>query len=464
VSALWSAAELAAATGGTSRGFAGVDGISIDSRTVQPGDLFVALRGTTDGHAHVAGALARGAACAMVDHVPDGVTDAAALLRVADTLAGLTDLGAAGRSRFTGMVVAVTGSVGKTTTKEMLRLCLSQGGTAHAAEASHNNHWGVPLTLARLPPGASACVVEIGMNHAGEIAPRSLLVRPEVAMITEIAAAHVGNLGSLEAIADEKAAIGAGVVAGGTMVLPADTPLLDRLRHRVGDHRVVSFGCSAMADATLCGLQAAADHSDITALVAGQTVSFRLNAPGRHMALNALGALAVVHACGLDVALAAQLLERFSAGAGRGGKRTMAVAGGGSAVLLDESYNASSASIRAALSVLALQPARRRVVVLGDMRELGDHSAAEHRGLAEAVRAAGDLLFTCGAEMRVLYDAVPAGMRGGHEDNAEALAPVVVAALRAGDAVLVKGSYGSRMRVVVAALDAVDARAASDAA
>jgi UDP-N-acetylmuramoyl-tripeptide--D-alanyl-D-alanine ligase len=466
VSVLWSALDLARATGGTLTGPAGVDGVSIDSRTLRPGELFVALRGHTDGHAHVGAALARGAACAMVDHVPEGMADEPRLLQVRDTLAGLTDLGAAGRARFTRPVVAVTGSVGKTTTKEMLLLCLSQGGTAHAAEASHNNHWGVPLTLARLPPPASACVVEIGMNHAGEIAPLSLLARPDVAMITTIAAAHVGNLGSLEAIADEKASIGAGLAPGGTMVLPADTPLLDRLRHRVGDHRVISFGCNAMADATLSGLQAAPDHSDITAVVAGQTVAFRLHAPGRHMALNAVGALAAVHACGMDVARAARLLEGFAAGAGRGGKRAIALDAGGAALLLDESYNASSASIRAALAVLALQPARRRVVVLGDMRELGDHSAAEHRGLAEPVREAADLLFTCGPEMRLLYDAVPAGLRGAHAENAEALAPLVAAGLRAGDAVLIKGSYGSRMRMVVAALDAMagNARAAPDAA
>jgi UDP-N-acetylmuramoyl-tripeptide--D-alanyl-D-alanine ligase len=359
-------------------------------------------------------------------------------------------------------VIAVTGSVGKTTTKDMLRLCLSIEGTAHAAEASHNNHWGVPLTLARLPPQATACIVEIGMNHAGEIAPLARLARPDVAVITTVGAAHVGHLGSLDAIADEKAAICAGLTPSGIAILPADAPLLPRLLHAAAGHPVLTFGTAAGADARLIDLVPHADHSQVTALVAGTPVSFILGAPGRHMALNALAALAATKAAGRDIAVAALALAGFTAGAGRGATRRIAV-DGGQALLLDESYNASSASIRAALSVLALQPAGRRIAVLGDMLELGAHAEAEHRSLADAVAATVDLLFTCGPAMRLLWEAIPAAQRGRHATDAAALAPLVAESLLPGDAILVKGSFGSRMRLVVQSLDAVGSTAESAA-
>jgi UDP-N-acetylmuramoyl-tripeptide--D-alanyl-D-alanine ligase len=453
VSVLWTDEEIGAATGGMVTGPVRAGGVSIDSRTLEPGDLFVALRAGRDGHDYVADAFARGAAAAMVDGMPAGVRERDALVLVEDTLAGLTELGRAGRRRFGGAVVAVTGSVGKTTTKEMLRLCLSQGGAAHAAEASHNNHWGVPLTLARLPVAAPACVVEIGMNHAGEIAPLSRLACPEVAVITTVGAAHVGHLGSFEAVADEKAAIGAGLTPGGTLVLPADAPLLGRLLAANAGKTVVTFGLAEGADARLTGLVEDADGSAVEAVIGGARVAFRLAAPGRHMALNALAALTAVVAAGFDVAAAAGALEGFESGAGRGARQVIGAAGG-TALLLDESYNASSASIRAALAVLALQPAARRVVVLGDMRELGVFSAAEHAGLAEAVGASADVVFTCGTEMRALFEALPAGLRGGHAATAEQIAPAVTAEIRDGDAVLVKGSYGMRMRLIVEQLKA----------
>jgi UDP-N-acetylmuramoyl-tripeptide--D-alanyl-D-alanine ligase len=460
MSVLWTGAAVEAATGGVlSAGFE-ASSVAIDSRRVSAGGLFVALRGETDGHAHVADAFARGAAGALVSHVPLGVSRAAPVVVVGETTRALADLGAAGRARFAGKVVAVTGSVGKTTTKDMLGLCLAQGGAAHVAEASHNNHWGVPLTLARLPADAAACVVEIGMNHAGEIAPLSRLARPDVVVVTAVSASHIGQLGSLEAIADEKGSIAAGLGAEGIAVLPADSPWLARLRAAVGRHRVVTFGVAEGADCRLSHLREDADGSSVQAVVGGQTVGFRLAAPGRHMAMNALAALAATDACGFDVAAAARALEGFMPGAGRGARRWVLVPGG-RVLLLDESYNASSASVRAALSVLALQKAGRRIVVLGDMRELGAHSEDEHRGLAASVSAVADVLFTCGAEMRALFDAVPAGRRGAHAETAEALAPLVIAALRSGDAVLVKGSHGSRMRVVVASFEANDASAAA---
>jgi UDP-N-acetylmuramoyl-tripeptide--D-alanyl-D-alanine ligase len=452
VTPLWSESDLAAATGAPSPGFAAT-GVAIDSRTLAPGDLFVALRGENgDGHDHVADALARGAAGAMVHRDVSGAN----LLRVRDTLQGLQALGAFARRRFAGRVVAVTGSVGKTTTKEMLRTMLGVFAPAHAAVASYNNHWGVPLTLARLPADAAFAVVEIGMNHAGEIAPLARLARPHVAVITAIERAHVGHLGSIEAIADEKATILSGLVPGGAAVLPADSPFLPRLRARAGEARIVLFGTGADAGVRLRDIAADADGSDLTVLIGGKELRFRLGAPGAHMAMNAVAALACVTALGLDAPRAAAALAAFAPVRGRGVRQHIALAGG-EALLLDESYNASSASVRAALEVLALQRATRRIVVLGDMLELGTEAAREHSALASSVESVADMVFTCGPLMRRLHDLLPDRIRGAHADDSAALAPIVASVLRPGDAVLVKGSLGSRMNRVVQALTAPSA-------
>ncbi len=447
MTALWTAAALAQATGGTLCQPFDVVGVSIDTRTLRPGDLFVALAADTDGHRFVADALARGAAGAMV-HRTEGLPDDAPLLVVDDTLRGLHALGAAGRARFGGRVVAVTGSVGKTTTKEMLRAALSAFGPAHAAEASYNNHWGVPLTLARLPADAAFCVAEIGMNHAGETLPLARLARPHVAVITAVTPAHIGQLGSLEAIADEKASVLRGLEPGGVAVLPADSPFLTRMVGAADVPRL-TFGIAENADVRL--LSVTGDHtgSQVEIAVGGQRVAFRLAAPGRHMALNAAAALAACAALGLDPGQAAAALDGFAPVAGRGAQRAIRA---GDVLLLDESYNASSASVRAALSVLRVMPGRR-VAVLGDMLELGGFGEAEHAGLASDVAEAADLLYACGPLMRHLFDLVPGERRGLHAPSSAALAPLVSAAVRPGDAVLVKGSLGSRMRVVVDALE-----------
>jgi UDP-N-acetylmuramoyl-tripeptide--D-alanyl-D-alanine ligase len=444
---LWTSAELIEATGGAVSAPFAADGVSIDTRTLQPGDLFVALIGEgRDGHAFAADALAKGAAGAMVHED----TAAGPVLRVDDTLGALHRLGAFARARFSGdRVAAITGSVGKTTSKEMLRAGLAVFGKTHAAVASYNNHWGVPLTLARMPRDARYCVAEIGMNHAGEIAPLARLARPHVALITAIAKAHIGYMGSIEAIADEKASIAAGLEPNGIIVLPADSDQLPRLRAAAGTAQVLTFGIDPSADARLLAIEPDADGSHVRADLAGRTVSFRINAPGRHMAMNALGVLAAIVAMGLDPVAAIAGLEAFAPLAGRGLRRTV-----GSILLLDESYNANTASMRAALDILRLQPAKRRIAVLGDMLELGDAAAAEHAGLAEALISSADLLFACGPSMRHLFDAVPADKRAAHAANSQELAPIVAAAIAAGDAVLVKGSLGSGMRHVVQAIDA----------
>ena len=434
---MWTAAELSAATGGLMHLPFNASGVSIDTRTLRPGDLFVALVGENgDGHAFVDDALARGAAGALV-HAADA-DETRPVLIVPDTLAALWELGRAGRARFAGRVVAVTGSVGKTTTKEMLRTILSAAGPTHAAEASYNNHWGVPLTLARLPPSAAFCVAEIGTNHPGEIGPLAALVRPHVAVITAIAAAHIGHFGSLDAIADEKAAILDGLDEDGAAVLPGDSAFLPRLQTRV--RSVQHFG-----SAQIIGTTASSDGTNVTAQIAGHAIAFRVNAPGRHMVLNALAALTAACVLGVDGAAS---IAGFHPVAGRGMRRALP----SGAALLDESYNASGASVRAALAVLQSLPPRR-VAVLGDMLELGEHGPAEHAGLAPDVAVSADLLFACGPLMLHLFNAVPSPMRGAHATDSAGLAPLVARAVRRGDSVLVKGSLGSRMARVVRALE-----------
>jgi UDP-N-acetylmuramoyl-tripeptide--D-alanyl-D-alanine ligase len=448
---LWTAADLRAATGGT--GGADATGVSIDTRTLVPGDLFVALVGENgDGHRFVSDALARGAACAMVHADINGIESDPRLLRVADTLAGLADLGRFARGRFAGRVAAITGSVGKTTAKAMLAAILAARGATHAAVASYNNHWGLPLTLARMPPDAAYAVVEIGMNHQGEIAPLARLARPHVALITAIAPVHIGHLGSLAAIAEEKASIFTGLEPGGVAIIPAEAPHAGILRAAASGHAVLSFGTGADADARLL----AADSTDgavaVRARVLGTEIETTLAAPGAHMAMNATAALLAASALGIAPRDAAAALAGFTPVVGRGQRRTLH-ARGGTALLLDESYNASAPSVRAALSVLALQKATRRVAVLGDMLELGDAGPAEHLSLVSDIARCADLLHACGSLMHLVYDAVPAALRGAWAADSAALAPSVAADLRAGDAVLVKGSLGSRMARIVAALE-----------
>ena len=449
---LWTSADLIAATSGTMARPFTAHGVSIDSRTVTPGDLFIALVGENgDGHRFVAKALENGAAGALVHQIPAGM-ESAPLLQVADTFTGLHALGQFARARFTGRLAAVTGSVGKTTLKEMLRCILAEQGQTHAAEASYNNHWGVPLTLARMPAQAIYAVNEIGMNHAGEIAPLARLARPHVAAISNIGTAHIGNLGSQEAIADEKAAIAAGLEPGGVLLLPADSPFFDRMRAATS-HRIESFGTSLSATHRLLHAAPDADGTDLVLSVAGTELRFRLRAPGLHMASNALAALACAHLMGADLLEGAASLAEFSPGAGRGARRVLPISAG-RITLLDESYNASTTAVRAALALLGMVPAPRRIAVLGDMLEMGTQAVAEHVSLAEDVAAHADLLFTCGPLMRHLHDAIPPARRGAHAADSASLAPLLLSALRDGDAVLVKGSLGSRMKTIVGAIEA----------
>ncbi len=462
--ALWTAAEAAAATRGrapaSAAGSWSATGVSIDSRTIATGDLFVALQGPIfDGHDFAGTAFAAGAAAALVHRT---VEPAGPALMVRDTRKGLEDLGRAARGRCNGKIVAVTGSVGKTGVKESLRTLLSRQGKTYATAGNLNNHWGAPLSLARLPRSAAFGVFELGMSNPGELAPLSRLVRPHVALITTVAPVHVEFFDSVEAVAEAKAEIFQGVVEGGAAVLPRDNDhfdLLDTRAAEAGIARRVSFGVRPEADVRLLASIMDADGSDVTASAFGTRLNFRVGVPGHHWVVNALGMLAAVREAGADIAAAAAAMAALKAPAGRGVRRTVRLPAD-SFDLLDESYNASPAAMRAAFETLMLANPRgggRRIAVLGDMRELGDDGPALHAGLADdLVDANIDLLFSAGPLMHHLYEAVPAARRGYHAADSEALIPAVTAAVQAGDVVCVKGSLGSRMKPVVDALIALE--------
>jgi UDP-N-acetylmuramoyl-tripeptide--D-alanyl-D-alanine ligase len=454
---LWTRDELLAAIDGEYVGAlpAGITGISIDTRTLSPGELFFAIKGEhTDGHDYVEKAFAAGAALAIVSR--DFRGDASGpFLRVADTLEALNALGRAGRDRSKARVIAVTGSVGKTGTKEMLRLMLGRLGSVHASDKSYNNHWGVPLSLARLPRDTAWAVFEIGMNHAGEITPLTKMVRPHAAIVTTIAPAHMEAFASVEAIAEAKAEIFLGLAQGGAAILNKDNQHFDLLSTRAregGAGRIIGFGRSRDAEARLENITADATGSVVAASLLGEAISYRLGAPGEHLAMNSLAALAAVGALEGHVAQAAEALEGFGAPVGRGAQSVHGIAGGDFR-LIDESYNANPVSMAAALAVLNTAANGRKIAVLGDMLELGPQSGEMHRGLASPIAEAGvDLVFCCGPEMRGLFEALPEARRGAWSEQSAGLKDALLAALRPADTVMIKGSLGSRMGLLVEAI------------
>ncbi|HVY98928.1 MAG TPA: UDP-N-acetylmuramoylalanyl-D-glutamyl-2,6-diaminopimelate--D-alanyl-D-alanine ligase [Dongiaceae bacterium] len=465
--ALWTSAEIAAAVNGRAGKRFAADGVSIDSRKVERGDLFVALHGPNfDGNDFVAAALGAGAAGALVDRLPANMAADMPVVVVKDTLEALQALGAAARARSAARIAAVTGSVGKTSTKEALKAALGAFGRTFASQGNLNNHWGAPLSLARMPRDAEFGVFELGMNHAGEISPLSKLVRPAVAIITNVEAVHIEFFASVAAIADAKAEIMDGMDAhgsqGATVVLPRDNPHYERLaaHARRRGVAILSFGADDRADARLIDCQVSPQGSRVVAEVMGEKVSYGLGLPGLHQAKNSLSVLAAVAAFGLDVAQGASALADLKALKGRGARERLHLPGG-AVTLLDESYNASPASVRAALSLLrAAEPEGRgrRIAILGDMRELGEQGPGLHRALAPDLAAAGvELAFLIGPLMRGLHDLLPESMRGGHWGDSQSAVEPIRAALRGGDVVLVKGSLGTRMAPIVEALRAADA-------
>jgi UDP-N-acetylmuramoyl-tripeptide--D-alanyl-D-alanine ligase len=466
MTALWTSVEAAAATGGTATQVWEAQGVSIDTRTLQEGDLFVALADVRDGHDFVAQALEKGAAAALVTHVPDGVAPDAPLLIVADVLAALVALGRAARARTGAKVAAITGSVGKTSTKEMLRTVLERQGKCHAAEASYNNHWGVPLTLARMPADTEYAVIEIGMSNPGEITPLSQMARPHVAMVTTVAAAHLASFDSLAGIAAEKACIMDGLEPGGVAVMNGDIEtsriLLDHAKVLGAKH--VRFGATA-PDWMVKDVRITGDVTVISANGGGEDYLFKLSVPGRHFAMNAVGVLAVVSALGADPVAASLDIAAWVPPAGRGTREiivTDMANDGESLELLDDAFNANPTSLAASLEVLAASAPTdnvgrivkgRRVAILGDMLELGTDEAAMHRAIAENVHLQTlDLIHCAGPLMRHLWEALPEKQRGRWAETAAELVSEVSRLVDAGDVVLVKGSKGSKVSVIVDAI------------
>lgn len=463
---LWTASEAAAATGGATTAGWTASGVSIDTRTLEPGDLFVALKDQRDGHEFVAQALEKGAAAALVTHRPDGVAEEAPLLVVEDVLKGLEALGGAARARMSGKLAAVTGSVGKTSTKEMLLEMLRVQGRTHASVASYNNHWGVPLTLARMPRDTDYAVIEIGMNHPGEIAPLARMARPHVALVTTVAAAHLEAFEDIRGIAVEKASIYEGVVPGGTAIRNADIDTAAILAEKVRSCGLsdISFGAQS-PDFKLIRTDLQEETTVVQAQRDATPLLFKIASPGRHFALNALGALAVVSALGADIALAVGALGRWRPYKGRGQRERIyldAIEAGMTLDLIDDSYNANPTSMAAALDVLAAAPVTndigrvsrgRRIAFLGDMKELGTDERALHADLAKLPSLQSlDVVHCIGPLMRSLHDALPEAQRGDWFETSHEVLPLLKRRLDSGDVVLAKGSLSMKLGLIVDAI------------
>ena len=466
MTALWTSPDAATATRGRNTRDWNATGVSIDTRTIQPGDLFVALTDARDGHDFVAQAVAKGAAAAMVSRIPAGLALDAPLLIVDDVLRALERLGIAARARTKARVVGVTGSVGKTSTKDMLRVILSGQGRTHAAEASYNNHWGVPLTLARMPADTDFAVIEIGMNHPGEIAPLARMARLNVALITTIALAHLEAFANIDGIAHEKATILDGLEPGGTAIIPLDTPTAPILlaKAKAVQTSLLTFGEGPAA-------QYRAEHITIgpTATVVRATRNrvnflYKVMTPGRHFALNGLAALAAADALGLDSAIAAADLGRWSPPKGRGTRERIMLDPVENLFfdLIDDAFNANPASLAAALDVLIAaipqdQVGRiaggRRIAILGDMLELGPSETQLHIDIARHPGLSAIQIIHCvGPRMAALWQALPRNQRGEWMATAPELAARARSLIDAGDVVLVKGSKGIKVSLVVDAL------------
>ncbi len=471
MSILWTSEDAAAATGGRVMTSWQATGLSIDTRSIEAGDLFVALTDVRDGHDFVAQALEKGAAAALVSRIPEGVAADAPLLVVPDVLAGLEAMAVFARNRTTAQVVGVTGSVGKTSTKEMLRSVLARQGRVFAAEKSFNNHWGVPLTLARMPADADFAVIEIGMNHPGEIAPLAKLTRPHVAMITTVAAAHMEAFDGLDAIAVEKAAIFEGLEPNGAAVVNGD---LDSSHILIEAAKAAGAICTTFGEKSsntdqLVDVQLAQDTTVVRATLEGTTALFKISSPGQHFAMNALGVLGVVRALGADVALAANDMALWQPPAGRGTREAIVLDAydpAQSLILIDDAYNANPTSLNAALNVLAASTpvdgvgrvhSGRRISILGDMLELGGDETALHVGFSNHPALEQiDLIHCCGPLMRHLWEALPDHKRGQWAEKAQDIAVIAHSLLDAGDVILVKGSLGSRVSEVVTAIRKLD--------
>lgn len=456
---LWTAEELQAITGGTlSAGGWSITGLEIDSRKTGPGDLFLAFEGEqVDGHAYLDAASQAGAAAALVSKQVEARLPT---LLVSDVLEALEKIAVASRARSKARIAALTGSVGKTGSKEMLAACLrALAPNAHASAGNLNNHIGAPLSLARMDEASALAVFELGMNHPDEIRPLTKMVRPHVALITNVELVHAGHFKYAGEIATAKSEIFDGVELGGTAVLNADNPYTPYLRERAsasGIEKFLTFGRDEGSDIRLLDLKVTSNSTEVSADVLGQRMSWSVGGVGDHWGLNSLGVVGVLAALELDLEACLPALSKVSAMRGRGGQVVIDVPGG-SFLLIDESYNASPPAVEAALKVFAAsETSGRRILVLGDMLELGHTSKAAHEGLKAAVEASGaDAVWLIGPEMKALRDELPSALVAGWAETSETLAQEIANSVRAGDTLLVKGSLGMKMKHVVNALEAL---------
>jgi UDP-N-acetylmuramoyl-tripeptide--D-alanyl-D-alanine ligase len=449
---LWTSEEIAAATGGTVEAAFKATGVSIDSRAIDRGDLFVALAGVRDGHEFVEKALAEGAAGALVSQPVDGPA-----VRVADTFQALEQLGAAARDRAPQVKRgAVTGSVGKTSVTQAIAAGLKLAGRWHSSVKSYNNHIGVPLTLARMPRATERAIFEIGMNHAEEIRPLSRMVRPHAVAVTTVGPVHTENFEDGEAgVARAKAEIFDGLQPGGVAVLNADNRWFELLKAEAGKAGAVirTFGSAEGCDARLIDFQAAGDHAVVQARFHGKGLDFPILQTGLHWGLNSMAVLLMLEALDVDLGQGLAALGSFEPLTGRGAETEVVLAGGHFTVI-DESYNANPISMESAIRTLgARKTSGRRIVALTDMLELGPEAARFHADLAKPLDLAGvDLVFAAGPLMKSLFDALPSTRRGAYAETAADLAPQVARAAEPGDLVMVKGSNGSKAGLVAQAL------------
>ena len=455
---LWTSAEIAKATGGQAIGADfDVFGLSIDTRSIEQGDLFIALAGVRDGHEFVEQALSKGAAGSLASRAVTGSS-----VQVPDVLAGLEQMGIAARLRASSALRgAITGSVGKTSLTQAVSKGLAMAGRSHASIKSYNNHIGVPLTLARMPRDTERAVFEIGMNHADEIDPLSRMVRPHAVCVSTVGPVHIENFPDGEAgVARAKAEIFTGLEPGGTAVLNADNRWFDLLaaEARAVGAKIVRFGTNPECEARLTDIQAVAGGAQVRAVIHGKAVSFPILQSGAHWGHNSLAALMMMQALGVDLEMGIAALGAFEPLDGRGAEREVGLPAGGTFTLIDESYNANPLSMAAVLRSLGGRNATgRKIVALTDMLELGEAGPRLHAEIAEAVAAAGiDQVYCSGPLMKSLWDALPPTQRGGYAMTAAELAPEVVSAVQPGDVVMVKGSNGSKASVIAAALASLD--------
>lgn len=456
---LWTIGEIAKAVGGTLVNIdenAIVSGISIDSRSIETNDLFIALSDVRDGHEFVNGAIKQGAAAGLVSSLSKIGTKEPAIL-VPDTMFAMEKLGQAARKRaLIAKRIAITGSVGKTTVKELTASALSASGKTHKSIKSYNNHWGVPLTLTRMPQDARFGVFEIGMNHAGEISRLSPQVRPHIAAITTVAPVHIEHFGSESGIADAKAEIFNGVEKNGFILIPKDNKHYQRLYDRASDIdgvNIISFGVKEKADASILNIEIRGQERIIKADIMGEITEWVIREPGEHWLNNSLCALTITALAGGEALAAASVISNFGAIEGRGSSKIVNLFNGGSFTLVDEAYNANPTSVAGALLAMPLRDGKRKIAVLGDMLELGDNENAYHAGLIEAIiESKIDIVFLSGTRMKHLWDILPIELKGGYAETSKELAPIVVENIRSEDVVMIKGSNGSHMNTIVAAL------------